>query len=244
LIVDPAWAPLGAALHDFHHGDSDAVIVVSSDLWEDEPTPVSAYYRPFDLELPALEREALSRCRGRVLDLGAGAGRHALELQTAGLEIVALDPLADAVSIMRDRGVTDARCGDLGAVAGETFDTVLMLMHGLGVVGDLRGLGDLLEALPSLLEPGGRLLCDSADLTAVLRDESPPTLDELTETDGYIGEVEFTLRYRSMEGAPYSWIFVDPEALGIIARAAGFDLRVVAEDERHAYLAELTLAAT
>lgn len=235
------WRPLGAALLDFHRGESEAEIIVRSDLWEDESTPVAAYYRSFDQELPDLEREALSRCRGRILDLGAGAGRHALELQRAGLEVVAVDPLPEAVQIMTDRGVRDARQGDLDTVAGETFDTVLMLMHGLGVVGDIHGLGRLLEDLPHVLNPGGRLVCDSADLAVVLGEESPDLLDDLLSPDLYLGEVEFSLRYGSLEGPRYPWLFVDPKTLEIIANAAGFEIETLSGAGRGAYLAVLTM---
>ena len=238
------WRPLGAALLDYHRGDTRAEIVVASDLWEDEPTPVEAYYRPVDRELPALEREAIALCRGRVLDLGAGAGRHALELQASGHQVVAVDTLAEATEIMRDRGVVDARHGDLGTVTGERFDTVLMLMHGLGVVGDLHGLGCLFEELPGYLNPGGRLVCDSADLADVLREESPELLGELSSPKLYLGEVEFSLRYGSLEGLPYPWLFVDPKTLEIIAQAAGFDMAIAGNGERGSYVAVLTIAAT
>ena len=190
-----------------------------------------------------LERRALELCRGRVLDLGAGAGRHAIELQASDFQVVAVDPLAEAVEIMRDRGVEDARLGDIESVSGERFDTVLMLMHGVGIVGNLRGLGNLLEELPSRLNPGGRLICDSADLAAVLHDESPEALDEFSTPDRYLGEVQFSLRYGSLEGARYPWLFVAPEALEIIARAAGFDTEIAATGERGAYVAVLTEAA-
>ncbi len=234
------WRPLGAALLDFHRGESAVEIVVTSDLWEDEPTPVAAYYRPVEEALPALEIEALELCRGRVLDLGAGAGRHAIELERAGHDVVAVDLLPEAVEIMRDRGVADARQGDLSLVVGERFDTVLMLMHGLGVVGDLHGLGRLFEELPKVLNPGGRLVCDSADLAAVLGVESPETLDDLLRPDSYLGEVEFSLRYGNLAGPRYPWLFVDPETLEIIAGAAGLAVEIAAEGERGSYLAVVT----
>jgi len=246
LVADRSatWGPLGTALLDYHRGNHQAEIVVKSDLWEDEATPVEAYYRPVDRELPALERKALALCRGRTLDLGAGAGRHALELQASGHEVIAVDPLSEAVMIMRNRGVVDARQGELGAISGERFDTVLMLMHGLGIVGNLRGLGSLLEDLPKHLNPGGQLICDSADLAAALRDESPELLGELSSPDHYLGEVEFSLHYGSLEGPRYPWIFVDPKALEIIAGAAGFVVTIAARGERGSYLATLTIAAT
>ena len=179
LTPDPAaWRPLGAALLDFHHGDTAAELTITSDLWEDETAPVSSFYRPAGQPLPDLHSRALSLCRGRVLDLGAGTGRHALELQSAGHEVVAVDVLPEAAKIMRDRGVVDARCGDIRAVWEDRFDTVIMLMHGIGVVGDIHGLGLLLERLPKILRPGGRLICDSADLAAALEQESPTLLED------------------------------------------------------------------
>jgi SAM-dependent methyltransferase len=238
------WRPLGAALLDYHRGDEDAEITVSSEIWEDETTPVAHYYRPPGDDLPERERRSLEMCRGRVLDLGAGAGRHALELQRAGHPVVAIDVLPEAVQIMRERGVTDARCGDLDDLDGETFDTVLMLMHGIGVVGDLRGLGRLLQDLPRFLNPGGRLICDSADLAVVLGEEAPGLLTELNGPSDYVGEVEFVLRYGDLVGSPYPWLFVDPDALGLIAGAAGFDCRVEIRGDRGSFVASLQPMST
>jgi len=234
-----AWKPLGAALLDFHNGEHAAEIVITSDLWVDENTPVASFYRPDDQPLPELETSALDLCRGRVLDLGAGAGRHALELQKAGHDVVAVDVLPETVEIMRERGVLDARCGDITAVEDELFDTVLMLMHGLGVVGNVQGLGSLLEMLPAILRPGGRLVCDSADLAAVLEQESPDLLETLATPERYLGEVSFGLSYGDFEGPSYPWLFIDPHGLEIIAHAAGFELEVAARGERGAFLAVL-----
>jgi len=233
------WRPLGVALLEYHRGDEDAEIIVSSGIWEDEIVPVARFYRPAHDPLPGLERSALDSCRGRVLDLGAGAGRHALELQAAGHAVVAVDLLGEAVEIMHDRGVDDARHGCLGDLAGETFDTVLMLMNGLGVVGDLHGLGSLLQQLPRYLKPGGRLICDSADLAAVLADESPDLCDELTRPSAYVGEVEFRLEYGDLLGPTYPWLFIDPDTLALIAGAAGFDCRIEARGERGSFVASM-----
>ncbi len=229
-----AWSPLAAALMAYHRGAVNATVLVSSDLWEDEEMPVREYYRPEKAPLPPLEEAALSWCRGRVLDLGAGAGRHARELELRGHEVVALDVCPEAVEIMRQRGVRGAEHGDLWTLhPSRRFDTVLMLMHGIGVVGDLAGLGRLLERLDTLVAPGGQLLCDSADVRHLLGDTDQ-------EDAEYPGEVAFQLHYGSMHGSEYPWLFVDDETLAILAGAAGWDTEVLVRAGSESYLARLT----
>ena len=231
----PPWTPLARALADVHAGDRSARLRIRSDLWEDEVVSATEYYRPFDMLLPDLERRALARCRGRVLDAGAGAGRHALELQRAGFEVVAVDIAPGAVAVMRDRGVEDARVGDVLHLTGERFDTVLMLMHGLGVVGTLANLAVFMRRLHDLLAPGGQLLADSADLAVAVR---KPAIEERAG-GGYLGEVHFQVTYGSLTGRPYPWLFVDPLTLARVAAAGGFACEIFARGDRGSYLARL-----
>lgn len=175
-----------------------------------------------------------------MLDLGAGGGRHALELQGHGLEVTALDVSPEAVEVMRRRGVLDARCGGLEAVAGLRFDTILLLMHGIGLVGSLDGLDHFLGTASATLGGGGQVLCDSADLAAVM-----PALAEHRDpqpgAEGrYYGEVEFRLSYGEVRGEPYPWLFVDAQRLQRHAEAAGFEFEIGAWGGRGAYLAQLS----
>lgn len=230
------WTPLGRALADVHAGDRSATLRIRSDVWDDEVVPAIDYYRPLDVGLPDLERRALSLCRGRVLDAGAGAGRHALELQHRGLDVVAVDVSPDAVAVMRDRGVRDARVADVFDLVGERFHTVLMLMHGLGVVGTLANLDLLLRRMDDLLTPDGQLLADSADLTVAVGRAAAASLGEAAAR----GEVEFQVTYRNLVGRPYPWLFVGSRVLGDVADRAGLACDVVARGARGSYLARLT----
>ncbi len=235
---DP-WAPLGAALLAFHRGRSSAVLRVDSDAFATEKVSAAAYYRPDSFDLPALELEALSRCRGHVLDVGAGAGRHALELQARGLEVTALDIDPAAVQIMAERGVRDARRGEIASLEGKMFDTVLLLMNGIGVAGDTSGLDHWLGSLSRMLAPGGQVVCDSADLLTEFGEDDLESLRSAAFGNLMQGEVSFRLRYEDLEGEWYRWLFASPQLLGDHAIRADLSCEVVAHGERGAYLAVL-----
>jgi SAM-dependent methyltransferase len=202
-------------------------------------TPVREFYRPDKQPLPELEKIALDLCRGRTLDLGAGAGRHALELQRRGLEVTAVDVSPEAVDVMRQRGVVDARCGALDDLAGDRFHTIVLLMHGIGLVGTLRGLDHFLQQVLEHLEKDGRIIFDSADLGLVLPEQFNDGLDEWRAGGMYPGEVEYRLSYKDLEGEPYPWLFIDAVTLADRAEAADIAVEIVARGERGSYLARL-----
>lgn len=234
-----AWEPLARALCAYHDGRLEAMITVRASLWEEEEEPAASYYRPLDQPLPAIERIALDACRGRVLDIGAGAGRHALELQGTAHEVVAIDPVPEIVAIMEQRGVRDARCESWQEVSGRPFDTVLLMMHGIGVVGTLDGLGEFLLEMNDVLSAEGHLLFDSADLVETFAAEGagPEVIEQ--HPDRYLGEVEFELGFEGEFGEPYPWLFVDPQTLAALAEESGFATEVIAHGTRGTYLARL-----
>jgi SAM-dependent methyltransferase len=237
-MTAPAWAPHGAALRDYLSGDTTAEIAVWGEDGAEERVPAAVFFRGPG-EFSALEAAALDCCRGRILDAGAGAGPHSLILQARGFTVVALDVAAEAVAVMRARGVRDARRGDVFALCGERFDTLLMLMNGIGIVGTLAGLDRLLQATPRLLAPGGQVLLDSYD---------PRDLESSAEPAGgskprYVGEMRFRLEYAGVLGPFYEWLFVDLPTLTDRAARAGFRCEGLWHEGEGHYLARLTRAS-
>lgn len=114
---------------------------------------------------PGAERDIFSDARGRILDVGAGAGRHSLEAQRQGLEVVAIDISPGAVEVCRRRGVRDARALALAGIDESlgTFDTVLLLCGNFGLIGSAEAAKTILRTLNSLTSPKGRIVLDSVD---------------------------------------------------------------------------------
>ena len=163
--------PMGAAISDyFNHHRADRLRVFSSQFEEDE-IPVKELFRSIQ-SMPVLERTALQMATGRILDVGAGSGCHALALQEMGKEVCAIDISPLSVKVMAERGVRDVRqinLFDVGFL--ETFDTILMLMNGSGIIGKLENMPDFFLRMKQLLRPGGCILMDSSDLRYLFEDE-------------------------------------------------------------------------
>jgi SAM-dependent methyltransferase len=172
-----------------------------------------------------------------VLDIGAGAGIHTLQLQERGLDVTALDITPEAVTVMRQRGVWNALCADVLSITGQRYDTLLLLGHGVGMAGDIPGLDRLLVQAHSLLEPDGQLLLDSLDVTC---DPTQHPYHEANRQAGrYVGEVRMQFEYDGTTGPCCAWLHVDPETLGAHARAQGLTSTVILNAEHGEYLARL-----
>ena len=229
-----AWLPHGYALRDYLAGDLAAAVTVLGAAGDADVIPAALFFRTGE-EFSALDTAALELCRGRVLDVGAGAGCHALALQARGLEVCAIDILPEAVEVMRRLGVADARCLDVGDLepSEAAFDTVLLMMNGLGMAGRIARIPAFLRTIRRLVRPTGRLLLDSFD---------PRTAAEAAAglpPGAYPGELRFRLEYRGERGPWYSWLFVDFDRLARGAARAGWTAEVVWQEADGHYLAQL-----
>lgn len=231
---------LGQALLAYHHGQKKATLTVHCSAADDEPLPAAYFFRTL-LQMPELERLALDESRGRVLDLGAGAGCHSLELQSRGFtDVKAVDVSAGAVQVMTERGVRTVARHDLFAPRPTTelpYDTILLLMNGLGLAGTLDGLDKFLAHARTLLAPCGQILATSSDVRYLYEDEDGALL--LNLNGPYYGEVEYTLSYQDQTGEPFPWLFVDAALLNDAAETAGYTAEFLSEDNNDQYLVRL-----
>jgi SAM-dependent methyltransferase len=239
--MDPdPWRPYTAAMEAYHRGKQDALLVVYDDFERDE-VPVSYFFRD-PADFPPYEQLALDHCRGRVLDVGAGSGCHSLALQGRGLEVTAIEILPSMVRILRERGVRDARVATWMDVEAEPFDTVLMMMNGLGLTETLQGLRRFFSEARRLVRHGGQVLADSTDVRAKLDPEAGRT-GALERADGrYVGELHFQIEYEGRKGEPFPQLYVDANTLIRYARDQEWECEIVGDpDEYGHYLARLTL---
>ena len=190
--------------------------------------------------MPAIERVALEAAYGDILDVGAGSGCHSLALKGLGKKSVAVDISPLSVQVMKERGVDARLVNFYDQSFTETFDTVLMLMNGTGIIGNLDNIGNFFTRLKQILKPGGCLLIDSSDLRYLFEEEDGSIMIDLA--DEYYGQVDFQMQYKEDLGDTFDWLYLDFNTLAYYAEENGFKAEVIAEGEYYDYLAKLTVS--
>lgn len=228
--------PIGLAIQTYSKFKKPFDILVHADLCEDDIIPIEVLFRTFE-EMPDAEKLALSKVKGKILDVGAGAGVHSLELMDRGFSVRAIDISSGAVDYMKSQQIDAVQSSFLTFKEGK-YDTILMLMNGIGVAGKLSNLKHTLDHARKLLNKGGALYCDSSDIKYLYEEEDGSYwLDLVTE---YYGNFRFQMSYKQAKSEWFDWLYVDYDSLHKIATEIGFTCRKIHDDENH-FLAELIL---
>lgn len=237
-LIDPRRDPMGRAIADYHSTGKAAKLRVLSSMFYEDEIPVPTLFRTID-SMPFLEQQMMNLARGKVLDVGAGSGCHSLVLMERGLSVKAIDISELSVQVMRERGVDASLVNFFDETFVEKFDTILMAMNGIGIVGKVERLPMFFRSVKRLLAPGGQLLLDSSDLRYLFEEEDGSFTVDLAA--GYYGEVDFEMRYKGVKGMPFDWLYIDFETLSLYANESGFMCERCADGEHYDYLARLTL---
>ncbi len=229
----------GKAILDFQTNNSPEDLITETTISEEDEMSVAYLFRDF-FGMPKLEQQALLLSKGKVLDVGCGAGSHSLYLQKEkNLEVTAIDISEKAVEACRLRGISDVLKIDILEFNSiEKFDTILLLMNGTGIFGKLEHVSKYLEKLKSLLAENGQILIDSSDIFYMF-DEDEDGGKWITG-NAYYGELEFTISYKGEKETPLPWLYMDYNTLQNAADANGLQCKLILEGEHYDYLARLT----
>ncbi len=242
MTISPHKDPMGTALLDYLSGNHDENITVKSSITEDDVIPVNYLFREFE-EMPEMEQKALKLCKGRVLDVGVGSGSHSLYLQKNGFDVTGIDISQSACKCCTNRGVKDIVNDDFFSLpSNQKYDTLLMMMNGIGFVGSVANLDIFFHKAKQLLTREGQILLDSSDIKYMFEDEDEEIQEIFGGEDGaYYGEVTYLMEYKNITGAPFKWLFTDPNLLKNKAEQLGFNFEKLLNGSNYDYLARIAL---
>lgn len=229
--MDSKMDPMGRAIADYWKTKKADKLRVYSPMFEEDEMPLSTLFRTYE-SMPEIEKKALDMAKGRTLDAGAAAGCHSLVLQERGIDVTAIDISPLSVETMILRGVKNVREQDFFTLDKEQYETILMLMNGIGIVGTLERMPEFFSQLDKILAPEGLVLCDSSDISYVFEGDMPDM--------DYYGEQSFRMQYKNIIGEPFPWLYIDADTLKDMALKNGYEVEVVGEGEHYDYLARIT----
>jgi len=201
--------------------------------------PAARYLAP-PRDWPRGDRLAMATCRGRVLDVGAGAGRFALALQERGVEVTALDVSPGAVEVCRARGVRSVAYSSVAEHRGE-YDTFLLWGNNLGLLGGAQAAPLFLAALGALAAPGARIVAQGTDPYATA-DPGHLAYQAGNRRRGRLpGQLRLRVRFRTLATGWFDYLLCSADELsGLVAGArTGWRLKRVKGTEAGRYTAIL-----
>ena len=227
----------GKALLNYHQSPNSQTLDTWTNLTDIDPVPIAYFFRSFE-QMPKIEQHALSLCKGNVLDIGCGAGSHSLHIQNIQkLLVTGLDLSPSAIDVTQKRGLTNTHCTSIYEHLDKKYDTLLLLMNGLGIAEELNGVGRLLNHLKQLLKPQGQILLDSSDLIYLFDEEE---VSAWLSDDRYYGEVDYGIGFQGHK-EEFPWLYLDYPHLEEIALLTGLKCQKIIEGPNHDYLARLHL---
>ena len=229
----------GRAILDFATHNAPENLITETNISEADEMDVSYLFRSFS-DMPKLEQKALSLAKGKVLDVGCGAGSHALYLQEKGFDVEAADISPNAVAACKIRGVKNVQqVALLDIEEDKRFDTIYLLMNGTGIFGKLHNIDRYLTKLKTLLTDNGQIIIDSSDIVYMF-DEDEDGGKWIPLYADYYGELTFSIRYKGEQEEPFEWLYLDFNTLQNACLAQNLRCELLMEGDHFDYLARIT----
>ena len=224
----------------YHKGDKTPLMIRRDDGYFEKERFLDIVFSGYD-KWDELERRALEHAKGRVLDVGCGAGRHSLWLQGKGFEVVAVDVSPLAVEVCKSRGVRDCRVMDATnlSFSPNSFDTILLMGNNFGVAGNVEGTKRMFEKIYQITSKDAIVIATSRDPAAT---DNPAHLKyhELNRKRGMpIGQVTIRFECKGEVGDWFDLLLVSPDEMEEICKLADWSLAQIFRGENDLYAAIL-----
>nr|ADQ54412.1 ubiquione/menaquione biosynthesis methyltransferase-like protein [uncultured marine crenarchaeote E37-7F] len=228
----------GQEIWAFYNGRRSLEIVERDDGYIDATRTPTMYFSTYEEWAPH-EKKAIEFVKGRVLDIGCGAGRHSLYLQEKGFDVLGIDNSPLAIKVCKLRGLNKAKVLSIGDIdfAPDSFNTILMLGNNFGLFGNFKMAQKILRKFHHITSLNALIIAETRD---PYKTENPSHLEyqEFNRKRGRMsGQLRFRIRFRKYATPWFDYLLVSQKEMKEILKGTGWTVREFIDSEASHYIA-------
>lgn len=237
--LKPEEDAVGQAMWAFHRGNKSFEVIEREDGYIDVTNP-KLYFTEFE-DWMSDEKRAMDYVKGRVLDVGCGAGRHSLYLQKKGLQVLGIDQSPLAVKMCRLRGVKNVKIMSIRNInfKPNSFDTIMMMGNNFALLGDLINARKMLKKFHRITSKEGIIVASAVDVYPPTKDvpEHLKYFDFNTKRGRIAGQWRIRIRFRKFATKWFDLLHVSKEEMKKILKDTGWKVHKFINSDGPAYIA-------
>ena len=228
----------GHEIYDYFKGKGGYEIVERDDGFFSVSTGPKLYFLEYE-EWPESEKEAIKYVRGRVLDVGCGAGRHALYLQEQGFDVLGVDNSPLAIEVCKARGLQSTRILSVTQITPQlgVFDTILMLGNNFALVGNAKRARWLLKRFHKMTSEGGRIIAQTRDSCQTDLPEHLEYHARNRDVGRMSGQARIRVRYKRHVTPWIDFLMVSKEEIKTVLESTNWKVRDFIDGQQGVYVA-------
>ncbi|MDH5483485.1 MAG: class I SAM-dependent methyltransferase [Candidatus Bathyarchaeota archaeon] len=184
-------------------------------------------------------RRAMDFVKGKVLDVGCGAGRHSLYLQKKGFDVLGIDNSPLAIKVSKLRGLKKAKVMSIENIGyrPDSFDTIIMMGNNFGLFGSFKKAQELLKKFHKMTSKNALIIADTLD---PYKTDNPDHLEyhKHNKKKGRMGgQVRIRIRFRRYVGRWFDYLMVSKEEMKELLKGTGWKVKEFIDSEGPPYIA-------
>lgn len=226
-------------LAQFDAGNPTAEFIERDDNYIDTGSEAGLYFSEYERWSP-LEQQAIKRAKGRILDIGCGAGRHSLYLERQGFNVTAIDNSPGAIEVCKRRGLKNAMVKPIAAASEfepDSFDTILMFGNNFGLFGDAENAKLILKKMSRITSEKAQIIAQTLNPYQTGNPEHLEYLEFNRRRGRMPGQIKIRVRYGKIVGNWFDYLFVSPDEMREIVAGTDWQIEELIESGEANYFA-------